>query len=127
MITTAPPGEISGDQTSRPLLKPAALPNGETSNNAIDVVRNWRRCMDLELSVKVQHEAGLRAGLDYRTPHIVIAGVNQHASCVPETHGGKFLIVSKLSTPTFWRFPRLAGMETQSGRHRPARWTASQT
>ena len=64
--------------------------------------------MDLELSVKVQHEAGLRAALDYRTPHIVIDGVNQHASCVPETHGGKFLIVSKLNTPTFWRLPRLA-------------------
>src|SRR6516164_10501320 len=49
--------------TSRPLVKPDALANGEASNNAIEVVRNWWRCMDLELIGEAQRRRGAPSGL----------------------------------------------------------------
>ena len=52
--------------TWRPRVNDSDAPaNGEASNNMIEVVRNWRRCMDLELIGESQREAGrgVRSGL----------------------------------------------------------------
>jgi|SRR6516164_9518348 len=64
--------------TSRPLVKPDALANGEASNNAIEVVRNWWRCMDLELIGEAQR--GARSPLSDFFILIIFGGVNRHAA-----------------------------------------------
>src|SRR6516164_5062567 len=48
--------------TWRPAVNDSDAPaNGEASNNMIEVVRNWRRCMDFELTGEAQRVA--RSGL----------------------------------------------------------------
>src|SRR6516165_4721883 len=48
----------------RPLVNDSDAPaNGEASNNTIEVVRNWRRCMDLELIGEAQRRRGAPSGL----------------------------------------------------------------
>src|SRR6516162_7339243 len=66
--------------TWRPWVNDSDAPaNGEASNNTIEVVRNWWRCMDLESMGEAQREAG--RGLNYRTSFIwiIFGGVNRHA------------------------------------------------
>jgi len=55
--------------------------NGEASNNTIEVVRNWGRCMDLELIGELSAKLGERRGLDFRTSSIltIFGDVNHHA------------------------------------------------
>ena len=50
--------------TWRPWVNDSAAPaNGEASNNTIEVMRNWRRCMDLELIGEAQRRRGAPSGL----------------------------------------------------------------
>src|SRR6516164_4225773 len=87
--------------TWRPWVNVSDAPaNGEASNNTIEVVRNWRRCMDLELIGELSAKLGERRGLDFRTSSIltIFGDVNHHASRVANAQSN-FSIGSKVSTP----------------------------
>ena len=51
--------------------------NGEASNNTIEVVRNWWRCMDLEFISEA--ERGERSAQSDFFILIIFGGVNRHA------------------------------------------------
>src|SRR6516162_3902446 len=61
-----------------------ALANGEASNNAIEVARNWRRCIDLEFIGEA--ERGARSALSDFFILIIFGGVNRHAAGHGQVH-----------------------------------------